>query len=486
MKNVIFFVFLLFFSESGLGQTITTITGKVSGAEDTTLRVKMTVYDPLILTREAVTIHEIITRKGKFEFSLIIDKPTKIGLRISDKYVTFPGVYHLLVEPSDSIHISVPEFEKAGHFGYGIMNVLFSGKGSEKLDLTKSMATAMLNIFKTDPKFETQTIAFQYETTDRKLRAIDSVYTHYSGSVSSKVKDIIRAQLYNGLLDGLFYSSLYTENDSLRALFTKYIVDKNRMDVFYKDDIIYYFGGGLISDYILLSEFNNPVQVGGRNYKRDHALEFAQLKLKYLHERPIVKDYSLSEQTLGVIRELYDSSISTKLFKFYREHTNADNPFSVQVTKMYDDLSKKFKKGSRFYPFELPDPDGKIHRLADFKGKLVILDFWFNGCGSCKQMVPFMQELENEYEKKGNIQFISVSVDKTKELWLDGIGKYSSPKSLQLFTEGLVFGHPLIKYMNLRGCPFLLVLDKNGNVVGTPPDPRSQKTEFIKFIEKYI
>jgi peroxiredoxin len=50
-------------------------------------------------------------------------------------------------------------------------------------------------------------------------------------------------------------------------------------------------------------------------------------------------------------------------------------------------------KGGATPALELEDVDGKIHRLADYKGKVVLLNFWATWCGPCREEMPSMQSL---------------------------------------------------------------------------------------------
>jgi peroxiredoxin len=62
--------------------------------------------------------------------------------------------------------------------------------------------------------------------------------------------------------------------------------------------------------------------------------------------------------------------------------------------------------------FTLPDVNGKSVRLADYKGKVILLDFWATWCGPCKVEIPWFVEFQNKYGARG-LQVIGVSVDDT-------------------------------------------------------------------------
>jgi len=60
--------------------------------------------------------------------------------------------------------------------------------------------------------------------------------------------------------------------------------------------------------------------------------------------------------------------------------------------------------------FVLKDMNGKDVRFADYKGKVVLLNFWATWCGPCKYEIPAFVELQEKYRDKG-VAFLGFSVD---------------------------------------------------------------------------
>jgi len=64
--------------------------------------------------------------------------------------------------------------------------------------------------------------------------------------------------------------------------------------------------------------------------------------------------------------------------------------------------------------FAFKDPEGETHALKDYRGKVVVLDFWATWCGPCRKVMPQMQELHEQYEDQG-VVVIGMNVNENKD-----------------------------------------------------------------------
>ena len=84
---------------------------------------------------------------------------------------------------------------------------------------------------------------------------------------------------------------------------------------------------------------------------------------------------------------------------------NSSKPVKAAATASKDEKALKAAP-----EFELKDADGKTVRLSDYKGKVVLLDFWATWCGPCKIEIPWFIEFERTYKDKG-FAVIGVAMD---------------------------------------------------------------------------
>jgi thiol-disulfide isomerase/thioredoxin len=138
------------------------------------------------------------------------------------------------------------------------------------------------------------------------------------------------------------------------------------------------------------------------------------------------------------------------------------------------------KDGAPAVDFKFPDANGKQIALSDFKGKLVYIDVWATWCGPCKQEIPHLKKLEEEYHNNKNIVFLSVSVDKSKDhaKWKEFLVK-EGLKGVQIFA-----GDDSHKYMlepyKISGIPRFILIGKDGNIISTDaPRPSSSEIKIL-------
>ena len=74
---------------------------------------------------------------------------------------------------------------------------------------------------------------------------------------------------------------------------------------------------------------------------------------------------------------------------------------SSQETKTSPERRMKLLSAGETAPdWQLSDAEGKLHSLSEYRGKIVVMDFWATWCGPCKEVMPRMQKLYERYQDK--------------------------------------------------------------------------------------
>jgi len=113
----------------------------------------------------------------------------------------------------------------------------------------------------------------------------------------------------------------------------------------------------------------------------------------------------------------------------------------------------------------LPDAAGKKHQLSDYKGRVVLLDFWATWCTGCKLEIPWFMEFDKKYKSKG-LTSIGVAVD--EEGWR-AVKAYLAEHPI---TYPVVLGDfdVLEKTFGLpASLPVTLLIDRQGRIAVTHP-----------------
>lgn len=128
--------------------------------------------------------------------------------------------------------------------------------------------------------------------------------------------------------------------------------------------------------------------------------------------------------------------------------------------------------------------DGKEKKLSDYKGKVILLNFWATWCPPCKKELPALSQISTELKDK-DFKMIGVSVDDNMEV-LNTFLKSNNLSYTIVFEPNQL----VTKYMNATGqnqnvVPQTYLIDKNGKVVETILGAKS-KQDFLDLINKYL
>jgi cytochrome oxidase Cu insertion factor (SCO1/SenC/PrrC family) len=144
------------------------------------------------------------------------------------------------------------------------------------------------------------------------------------------------------------------------------------------------------------------------------------------------------------------------------------------------------------YEFSLSNIKGDTIHQSDLKGKVVLIDFWYVGCGACAVIHPYLDSLKRLFNEN-DFAMISICLDKKndKKAWEKAVadGKLCSTDGINLYAPGYNGKDPAIaKRYYIEGCPTLILVDKIGRLTLPPSDPRSNlgMIELLRMIKEYV
>jgi len=121
------------------------------------------------------------------------------------------------------------------------------------------------------------------------------------------------------------------------------------------------------------------------------------------------------------------------------------------------------KIGTQFPDFSEKDVTGQPLSIANYKGKVVMIDFWATWCGPCRGEIPNVVATYQKYHDKG-FEIIGVSLDQDRQKLLDFTKE--NGMTWQQFFDGQGWNNKLAVKYGIESIPMTFLLDGNGKIIG--------------------
>lgn len=183
-----------------------------------------------------------------------------------------------------------------------------------------------------------------------------------------------------------------------------------------------------------------------------------------------------------------ESKYSEEAYKIPEKYINiGETTYEFSVDRYGDSLTLKplaeklparaeLTVGNPAPEFALKDLDGKMHRLSDFRGKVVLLDFWGTWCAPCVAEAPNLAAAYKKLKEKG---FEIISLDKGDTI--EDLRKFIAEKQMN-WTHAQT-DEALSQLFRIGGYPTYFLLDKEGKIISNTVRPGE---ELYKKIEELL
>ncbi|MCB9338610.1 MAG: TlpA family protein disulfide reductase [Lewinellaceae bacterium] len=148
--------------------------------------------------------------------------------------------------------------------------------------------------------------------------------------------------------------------------------------------------------------------------------------------------------------------------KLYVDKYKNTEPEALAQIKQMLKMSSSNIIGGEAPDFTMNNVDDQPVKLSDFRGKVMLVDFWASWCGPCRRENPNVLKAYSKYHDKG-FDVLGVSLDKTKESWLGAIEK-----------DGLVWNHvsdlkgwqnEAAQLYGVSSIPHTVLVDREGKII---------------------
>lgn len=190
-------------------------------------------------------------------------------------------------------------------------------------------------------------------------------------------------------------------------------------------------------------------------------------------------DYNTPDASslMASAKNILDQAMTAAKDSIIKSMLNEDLSSHEQVKTSLTDDSLWFAKtiNKKAANWKLKDLSEKFHTLKEYRGKIVILDFWYRGCPWCIRAMPMINQIAKDF-KASPVAVLGMNIDKNKDDALFVIDK------MKLIYPSLQTGDIYKKY-GVTGFPTLFVIDKKGIIrdihIGYSPDLGEKVTSKI-------
>ncbi|MDT3401051.1 TlpA family protein disulfide reductase [Mucilaginibacter terrae] len=439
------------------------------------------------------TLTTIPNKNGEFKFKIVAGtSPFHISLFLSSKrngqlgLINEAEISNYLIEPGDSINVVF-----AGH------KQVYTGKGKTIFEAQYTLQQSDIDerLLKADKPYSFVREPLRWLSQKDSLMNIQlTVLEKFRPSLSDITFSVLRADLI-----GSNRAFVYSRISYSKPFFSSgTILDKNldslcRMLVLRPDYIS-------INDRSILA----PKYV-------DYLYKKLQIEVKYGRLKND-SDVRAGHNYFDAIKNQFTGVLRDKLLAWWLLELASINDLQPQYLanamelmqtpvfiKIAEELKATFTKGQLVEDYGFTDAKGKIVHLSDFKGRVIVIDLWFSGCTGCVRVAENMPLVEKVFEKRKDVVFLSISIDRDKNKWLKSISKehegqdythYTTPSTVYIYTGGTAGKNSFIKkYVPGNSYPSILLVDKKRRMFSaTPPTPVSAQARsgLIDLIEKAL
>jgi thiol-disulfide isomerase/thioredoxin len=274
----------------------------------------------------------------------------------------------------------------------------------------------------------------------------------YTGYISillngAKTEDIfeVKIPVTAGHIDSTisipYYGIYNVMKDSDYTSMTALVLDSSAIWICrHKADTTYIWGSGssAMNAYLTLDEFFIKERKAAGDYMRAKIRTANDTALQKLMGDTMGAIGKKRKQAQRIFMSNYPNSVASayELTKFSPEYEpdtvnmlyaslGPEARESTYGIKVLNNINKitEFAVGKPAPDIGGRDTSGMVHRLSDYRGKYVLLDFTASWCAPCRIQAPVLRRVKDEYGDK--VQILSVSMDKERTDWIKGIGRDS-------------------------------------------------------------
>ncbi len=401
--------------------------------------------------------HEIHLINGNFKLQWDLNQPAQLFIRKGRS--SFSGI----IEPGENISLAIDSFQ-------------VQGPAAAKFEIATSLQSFKTNLYANKSALLKAKIASAKNTKqpfDYLFHFADSaMFFHLSALqnqqhlISQQAYALLKADILGTFMLLKYNIPTYVYNETPQQTILKRQAElsskalhtiKKRLDF---DESLVLSDRYMENIYTILFKEYQSTMMGNNNHKLVDKYKFINASLPTTFKLPVL--------SLFIESDLNHLNQGEDLEQIIAE-TIAGKENSIYSKYITSRVSELFKKGSAAPQFSLNDNQGKMVKLSDFLGKVVLLDFWFKDCMPCHALFEKLKPVKAHFNNPNEVVFLNISID-SRSTWLKALKQFDI-KGIHLYTEGLAAKHPIITAYKVAGYPTTALIDKQGKIfIATPSD----------------
>lgn len=304
-------------------------------------------------------------------------------------------------------------------------------------------------------------ISFAFGQTKNANFKIEGEVQGYSNGTKLYLNDLTDGSYNNQIDSTIISNNKFTFTGKIKTEYLKSAISTTD----FEDRVFFWLEAGKSTFLAEKGKFKKAIILGSKiqgdqnelNKFRDTAENTESIDYLFIKNNP---NSIVAAQTLSSYCNFWTKDTVSILYNsFSKKIKSTDNG-----KKIFDFLSlnRNIKIGDKFVDFTQLDTANRKIKLSDFKGKVVLLEFWGSWCGPCREENPSLLKIYNDYRAKG-FEIFGVATETDKKQWIKAIKTDGLTWTNVTDLKGSSNKAALI--YGVSGYPMNFLIDRNGIII---------------------